>query len=1127
MKRKLLAGLIVLASLGSAALPGPAPAFDQPPWDTGHQTIDPDPGDKDTDPGDDDCNNSGSPFEVATGNFIYRARDLFIPGLGRDIEITRTYNSRDMRNGPLGRGWTFTYDQRLIETTDQVSLFVICRQGDGKRERFLRNPDGTYTPSPDVFSRLVKHPDGTWTLTDKNGTQRRFDAEGRLSALADRNGNTLTLSYDAAGFLTTLTDAGGRTLTFTKGANGKIASLTDPAGRLFNYAYDADGRLTAFTDPLANTTQYAYDAKHNLTQVIDPRGTTAQQMTYDAQGRVATFTEQGETWTVSYFPDQKKTTKRDSQGNTWTYFSNDNGNITRVLDPSGNTEDSAYDANFNVSGITDRNGNIRTLTYDTRGNSTSITNAAGNVTRLTYEPTFNQVTSVTDPLGNTTRFNYDVKGNLAEITDALGNVTHQMAYDGRGRLISLTDALANIARFSYDVNGNLIQFVDALGNTTSATFDALGNRTSITDAEGRTTQFDYDAHNRLIKVTDALGGITRGIYDANGNLTSVSDAKGNTTTFDYDGFNRLVKVTNPLGQGRTFRYDSKGRPISTTDAKGQTITLSYDALNRVIRKQTADNTISFSYDNVGNLVSVVDDDSTLTFLYDALNRAVQARTGTTPAQPAAVIAYTYDANGNRTSMTDPQGGGTSYTYDALNRLIRLTNPKGESTAYSYSYHALYRRAQVALPNGTISRFNYDAANQLTSLAHQAAGATIARFDYTYDRAGNRVTLTEPTRVRTYAYDALNRLLQATHATLPAPETFSYDPVGNRLLGAGVTANFNAANRLTEDTNFGYAYDANGNLIQKTEKTTGKITLYTYDAENQLIRIDFPDGTFAAYRYDGLGRRIEKNVNGQISRFIYDGEDILLELDATNTIDARYTHGTGIDDPVSFERGGNSFFYHADGLGSITGLTDSTGTSVRSYLYDSFGQIVAQTGTLNKNNPYTYAGREYDPESGLYYYRARMYDPATGRFLQEDPIGYIGSDMNLYAYVLNNPVKWRDPFGLQATPSGSRLQTNFDRIDTFPFEGERRYPVLPGFGRVDMRHVVAAYNAQRLLGGKGSYYGYCGAQVLGLGVEIWQLGGDWESAFNPEDFKSNFLGALMGFLGLDLPYTLPASARFTF
>ena len=93
------------------------------------------------------------------------------------------------------------------------------------------------------------------------------------------------------------------------------------------------------------------------------------------------------------------------------------------------------------------------------------------------------------------------------------------------------------------------------------------------------------------------------------------------------------------------------------------------------------------------------------------------------------------------------------------------------------------------------------------------------------------------------------------------------------------------------------------------------------------------------------------------------------------------------------------------------VTDAAGTVVNSYDYDSYGNFESIVERVP--NPYTYTGREQDPESGLYYYRARYYDPATGRFLQEDPLDVLFGDSNLYRYVRNNPVNRLDPFGLAA------------------------------------------------------------------------------------------------------------------
>jgi RHS repeat-associated protein len=171
------------------------------------------------------------------------------------------------------------------------------------------------------------------------------------------------------------------------------------------------------------------------------------------------------------------------------------------------------------------------------------------------------------------------------------------------------------------------------------------------------------------------------------------------------------------------------------------------------------------------------------------------------------------------------------------------------------------------------------------------------------------------------------------------------------------------------------------------------------------------GGTAYFNYDPFGRRIRKVFGSATTIYAYDGDNVIEELDASGSVTARYTQGAVIDEPLAMCRGLTTTYFHADGLGSITSLTDGVGQLAASYVYDSFGKLTASTGTIT--NPFQYTGREFDSETGLYYYRTRYYDPGVGRFLTEDPAGFLSGSIDFYAYVENSPVSFNDPNGLQA------------------------------------------------------------------------------------------------------------------
>jgi len=351
---------------------------------------------------------------------------------------------------------------------------------------------------------------------------------------------------------------------------------------------------------------------------------------------------------------------------------------------------------------------------------------------------------------------------------------------------------------------------------------------------------------------------------------------------------------------------------------------------------------------------------------------------------------------------------------SLNRLTGIANTN--SGSFGYGYDALGRRTSLTRPNGVSTSYSYDTLSRLLGVLHNS-GSLPGSSGYTYDAAGNRLTKTavqeatpNPVSVLSqYSYDNIYELTQALVGGTLA-ESYSYDAVGNRLASAGPTSyNYNTSNELTSTSTATYAYDNNGNTTSKTDSTG--TTSYIWDFENRLASVTLPGTGGTGYlAYDPFGRRTRKVFGSATTIYAYDGDNVVEELGGGGNLLAHYTQGAGVDEPLAMTGTGGTYFYHADGLGSTTSMTDSTGNVAASYVYDSFGKQTASTGTLT--NPFQYTGRELDSETGLYYYRARHYDPTAGRFLSEDP-DKNGSPQSLYLYVDNSPTHLSDPFGMQA------------------------------------------------------------------------------------------------------------------
>lgn len=1035
-----------------------------------------------------------SSVNLATGSLLQSEQLFAAKGSGLTAAISLAYDSLDSRIGPLGGKWSHSYDIALMENGDGTATL---REGNVRSLFVMTN--GVYVAETGDYSSLVKTADNTFTLTLKDGTRKLFDAGGRIVSITDTNGNSLAFAHDASGNLATVIDAAGRVTTFAYGADNRLTAITDPAGKDYTFSYSGT-YLAAVTWPDNSSWQYTYDAKGFMLTKTDPLGKVTT-YTYDASHRIATGTDTAGAKTVVY--PTATTTVRSStltgeDGGVWTYtYDSHNGYLTQKTDPYGRVTSYTYDASRNRTRETLSDGSYTSYTYDAAGNMLTTTDPLGKTTTYTYN-ILGQVTSTTDPLGRTVSSSYDTAGRLTKSVGPKGETT-SYGYDDQGNLIAVTDPLGRVSSFTYDAAGNQTSATDPGGSITTYTYDGMGNMLTQTDPLGKTTTFAYDGRYRLATVTDPLGHVTSYGYDVKGNrtsqtdangnvtryeyddqghmvktidsldqstlygygssgcsscgggsdrLTSLTDARGQTTTFQYDLLGRLTSETDPLGKVTTFTYDSVGNLQSRTDANGSVIAYGYDAMKRLTGKSYPDGSSeSFSYDAGGRLLTAANAHVSYTYGYDTADRL----TNVTDSR-GYTITYQYDTIGNRTRMTLQPGTADerifTYSYDSAGRITGIGSSSG---IFTYGYDALGRRTSLAYPNGITTAYAYDDAGRLTSLNHGGGGTVIASFAYTHDNVGNR-TSKAAAALEQYLYDSIYRLLTVT---APKPEAFSYDAVGNRQAGPGAKDTgylHDAANRMTKGRKLTYGYDNNGNQTEKIVPSAATGWSQSWDSENRLIKVEkgtATDKRTVTFTYDPQGRRIEKKIeilaNGTTSTetyaYVYDGDNILLEIQTSPngaTEKTVYTHGAGVDEHLALERSGQSYFYHADGLGSIVSITDRNRAVVQSYEYDNYGMVRPSTSFRNS---YTYTGREWDKETGLYYYRARYYDPMEGRFIQKDPLSFAGGDINLYGYVQSNPINYTDPSGLL-------LSTDFNpgsllNMGNKPMPGTPTGNVMPG------------------------------------------------------------------------------------
>jgi RHS repeat-associated protein/uncharacterized repeat protein (TIGR01451 family) len=972
------------------------------------------------------------------GRYVTTVKDLDVPVNGMRMQVLRSYDSTDKRVGDFGVGWQVSLGNFRIsanrtlgaggwtEYPTTCTLFgcawkfkssvphtVTVTFPDRHQEQFDFTPNGGFSVFYFLGSAAFTAVPGTGTtstlealdseisydfagnidsglfgplyaptrfrLTTLDGRAFILDTTTGLVSETDAAGNSMTV--DAAG----VHASNGQSITFGKDGLGRITQVTGPTGQQIGYSYSAAGDLTAVHYPDGTDAGYGYDSGHNLTSITGA-GHPVSTLEYDAAGRIVAVT--------------------DGAGNRTAIDNNVAGRTQAVTSPSGRLT--------TVDTLDDLGDVIR---QDAVGGGQTRTSTA------TYDPV-GHLLSTTDPLGHTSSATYDADGAVTSITDGAGNTTHY-TNDASGRPLSqvLPDGTQQTV-LSYDSRGNVLSRLLADGSTTTYTHDAAGHITSVTDPGGRMVSYGYDAAGHLSQVTDPLGNPTAVAVDGNGLVTSITDPLGATSTMAYDQVGNLLSITDPAGNVQRQSFDGLGNITASTDGLGRTTTNAYDDASRLQSSTAGDgaevtytydadgniagktvsggDTSTYSYDPFGELTAAANATAKLSFGYDAAGDLVSAGSTGTASSPLPAVDHTYgyDAAGRRILASGPEGDA-HYGFDTDGRLTSVSD--GAGGTFAFGYDANGRLTSLHRPNGITDTLGYTPSGDLASRDAAAPGQPPAgKAEYTFDGYGRRTSATDLSGTSSYTYDAAGQVLTASHpaASGLGPEAYSYDASGNRSSGG---AHYDAGQQLSGTDASSYQYDGRGNVVARTGAGSGAATSYGWDAEHLLRHATLADGSTATYRYDPLGRRVEEAHGSQTTRYGYDEGGISAEYNQSNALVATYLAAPTRDAQLEVTRGGQRYYPTVDGLGSITGLTDSTGTLVQRNTYDAYGNR-STTGTVL--DPFGFTGKRLDPTTGWYDYGLRQYDPGTGRFASPDPL----PGPSRYAYASGDPVNLTDPSG---------------------------------------------------------------------------------------------------------------------